>query len=108
MSTVLKLPWYNGKPNNIYLIYDFKQVKDVILMVMYVDKLRAWKKIFLNYRDDKWKTNILTCYMNAETYKQVCNKLQLISPTVITANEKALNLERTIQQEATFLLNMYY
>jgi len=107
MSAVLKLPWYNGMPNNIFLIYDFKQIKDLILMVMYVDKLKTWKKVFITYKDGEWKTRILTRYMNAKTYKQVCNKLRLVCPTGITSNEKALSLEQTMQQEAAFMLNMY-
>src|SRR2546423_10611237 len=56
MSAVIKLPGYNGKPNNIFLIYDFNQIKDLILIVMYVDKLNTWKKIFINYKDGEWKT----------------------------------------------------
>ena len=106
MSAVLRLPFNNGKPNNIFLIYDFKQIKDVILMVMYVDKLNSWQKVFVSYKDGAWNTHTLTRYMDAQTYKHVCNKLQLIFPTGLTANEKALDLEQTMQNEATLMLGL--
>jgi hypothetical protein len=106
MSAVLRLPYYNGTPINIYLIYDFKQIKDVILMVMYVDKLNTWKKIFVNYEDGVWRTRMLTHYIDTKMYKQVCNKLQLICPGDTASNEEALNLEQTMQQEAAFMLNV--
>jgi len=107
MSAVLKLPYYNGSPNNIFLIYDFKQFKDLILMVMYVDKLSTWKKVLIAYKDGAWKTRILTRYLDTKTYKLVRNKLRLICPTDITSNEKISDLQQVMHQEAVFMLNMY-
>jgi hypothetical protein len=107
MSAVLRLPYYKGSPNNIFLIYDFKQFKDLILMVMYVDKLSTWKKIFIEYKDGRWKTHTLTRYLDTKTYKLVRNKLQLIYPGDTTTNEEMLDLENTMQQEAAFMLNMH-
>ncbi len=106
MSAVLKLPSHNGKPCRIFLIYDFKQVKDLILMVMYVDKLNTWKKVFVIYENGKWRTSVFASYLDKKTYMQVCNKLRLISPIVRAPTKKALNLEQTMKQEAAFILNV--
>ena len=106
MSAVLRLPCNNGEPNNIFLIYDFKQVENFILMVMYVEKFNTWKKVFVNYVDNAWDTEDLVCYTNHKTYKQICTKLRLISPTGKTSNEKALNLEQTMLLEANFMLGL--
>ena len=75
MSIVLKMP-YNGSSKRIYLIYDFKQVSDSILLIMYIDDLNRWKKFFINYEDGAWNTDILTSYTNGETLQQIRNKLK--------------------------------
>jgi len=107
MSAVLRLPYHKGSPNNIFLIYNFKQLKDLILMVMYVDKLNTWKKIFVKYKNGEWKTGVLARYMDAKTYRQVCNKLRLICSGDASSDEEMLDLENTMQQEAAFMLNMH-
>lgn len=106
MSAVLRLPSYNGKPNNIFLIYNFQQVSNTMMMIIYVHKVNRWKKIMINYEDEQWNTKMLNRFMDADTYQQVCNKLSLIYPSN-TSSEEVINLEQTIQQEAAFVLGMY-
>ena len=77
MSTVLKLTT-NGCINNICLIYNFKQVSDLILVIMYVEELHAWKKIFINYDNGTWDTSTLAHYTDNNAYQQICNKLKFV------------------------------
>ena len=105
MSAVLRLPC-DGKPNNIYFIYDFKEVDDSILMVMYVDKFNAWKKIFINYEDGAWNTDLLVYYTDNKTYRQICSKLKFIFlKRGSLRGHKALRFNETMQKEAAFMLD---
>ena len=106
MSAVLKLPRNNGS-KNIYLIYDFKQVKDSILIVMYVDKLNSWKKIFINYENGAWDIDILAFYTDDVTCAQIRSKLNFIlSRHQYSDEQKALNLEQSMEDNAAFILGI--
>ena len=107
MSAVLKLT-ANGCINNICLIYDFKQVSDAILVIMYVDKLHTWEKIFISYEEGAWDTSVLAYYTDANAYRQICNKLKLVFMKHAHAGEeKALYLENTMREDALFMLEIY-
>jgi hypothetical protein len=106
MSAVLKLS-NNGNTKSIYLIYDFKQVDDTILMVMYVDKIAAWKKFFINYENGSWNTKGLSSYTDATTLESINDKLKFISHELDNANEQPnVNLEQVMQENAEFILNV--
>ena len=106
MSVVLKLP-DNGNTKRIYLIYDFKQVNDSILLIMYVDELKRWKKFFIDYENGIWQTDVLATYMNNEALQQVCDKLKFIFSEQEHAGEpEGLNLEQTMQQDAAFMVGI--
>lgn len=106
MSAVIKLP-NEGNAKNVYLIYDFKQVNDSILLLMYVEKLNCWKKIFVNNKDGVWDTSVLAPYTDDETFKQLCTKLEFIfSQQKHSDEENALHLDQTMQQDAEFLLGL--
>ena len=106
MSVVLKLPG-NGNTKKIYLIYDFKQVSDSILLIMYADELKRWKKFFINYENDIWQTDILASYMDEATLEELRNKLKFIFSEWEHASEpEGLNLEQTMQQDAAFMLGV--
>ena len=106
MSAVLKLPT-NGNTKNIYLIYDFKQVDDTILMVMYVDTLNTWQKFFINYENGSWNTKPLNNYTDTETLDKINTKLKYISYEHDHINEHLnINLEEVMQQNAEFILGV--
>jgi hypothetical protein len=106
MSVVLKLP-DNGSSKRVYLIYDFKQVSDSILLIMYVDGLNRWKKFFINYEEGEWETDILIPYTDSQTLQQICDKLKFIfSEKEHTTPPDGLNLEQTMQEEAAFMLGI--
>ncbi len=107
MSAILKLVTDNCV-NNVCLIYNFKQVNDSILVIMYVEKLQAWGKIFLSYDNGAWNTPVLADYTDYETYQQICNKLKFIFFKHEHAGEnRALHLEKTMQEDAVFMLGVY-
>lgn len=106
MSVVLKLP-DNDSANKVYLIYDFKQVSDSILLIMYVDELKRWKKFFINYEDGAWKTDILIPYTNSQTLQQICDKLKFIFSEKEHINtQDDLDFDKTMQEDATFMLGV--
>ena len=106
MSAVLKLS-SNGDTKNVYLIYDFKQVDDIILMVMYVDEINAWKKFFINYENGSWNTKALTSYTDVSTLEKINDKLKFISHEHDRANEQAnINLEQVMNENAEFILGV--
>lgn len=77
MSLVLNLPG-KGMPNNIYMIYNFSQIKDEILLVMYVDKCKSWKKISVGYNNGYWQTNTLIKYTDVKTFNEIQYRLKKI------------------------------
>jgi hypothetical protein len=106
MSVVLKLP-EKGTTKQVYLIYDFKQVSDSILLIMYVNELKRWKKFFIDYEDGAWKTDSLAPYTDNETLQRICDKLKFIFLEQTQISKPAdLNLEETMQQEAAFMLGI--
>ena len=107
MSVVLKLP-ENGTTKQVYLIYDFKQVSDSILLIMYVDELKRWKKFFIDYEDGTWTTDSLASYTDSQTLQRILDKLEFIFSEQTRISEQGhLNLEQTMQQEAAFMLGVF-
>ena len=107
MSAILKLI-HNNFISNVCLIYNFKQVSDSILVIMYVDKLNAWKKMFISYNDGIWDTSVVADYTDNETYQQICNKLKFVFIKHEHAKEdRALCLEKTMREDAAFMLAVF-
>ncbi len=106
MSVVLKLK-DNNPAKRIYIIYDFKQVEDSIMLIMYLDGQESWKKFFINYKDGRWKTEILKPYTDEETYEQICNKLKYIFTEQEQINDvNNLDFEEVMQENAQFILGI--
>ncbi len=106
MSVVLKLP-DNSLSKNVYLIYDFKQVKDSILLIMYVDEIESWKKFFIYFKNGIWETDVLASSTNDETYKQICNKLEFIFSEQEHMNDQNdFELEKIMQENTAFMLGV--
>ena len=104
MSAVLKLT-RDGWINNICLIYNFKEVNDLILVIMYSDKLQTMEKIFLIYENGAWNTAVIADYTDKETYQQICIKLKFIfMKHEYTDKEKSLRLEEMMRRDAKFML----
>ncbi len=74
----MSYPSYDGNDKNIYVVYNFKQVADEIMLIMYVDAIKGWQKIAIEYDDGCWNTAMLNNYFSAESYKCINQKLSLI------------------------------
>ncbi len=77
MSLVINQP-FNKTARNIYFIYNFNQVYDQVLLVMYNNESNAWQKIPVDYSNGSWKTNILSDYTDYESFYYICDKLKII------------------------------
>jgi hypothetical protein len=107
MSVALKLS-DNGNSKRAYLIYDFKQVSDSILLIMYVDELKRWKKFFINYEDGEWKTDTLASYANSETLQRICDKLKFIFSEKEHVTKYAdFDFDKILHEDATFMLGVF-
>jgi len=77
MSLVIKPP-LNGFSRNIYIIYNFKQVYDQILIVLYSDVMNNWQKVPVDYKDSSWNTDLLAAYTDDDTFSYISEKLNII------------------------------
>ena len=106
MSVVLKLS-DNGNPKRVYLIYDFKQVSDSILLIMYIDELKRWEKFFINYEDGEWKTDTLASYMDNNALQHMRDKLKFIfSEKEYIQKQEDIDFDQTMQEDAEFMLGV--
>ena len=106
MSVTLKLS-DNDNSKRVYLIYDFKQVSDSILLIMYIDELNRWEKFFINYEDGEWKTDTLTSYTDSKTLQHIRDKLKFIFfEKEHIQKQEDIDFDQTLQEDATFMLGV--
>lgn len=77
MTTVINLP-LNKTHKKAYIVHNFKQVEDTVIMIMYVEKLHSWKKIFFNYEQGFWHTDQYKEYIDAKTSTNLQKQLSNI------------------------------
>ena len=102
MYATLNLPC-NGNPKIIYLIYNFKEVSDSVLLVMYVDKFNCWKKIFINYKDGTWNTDTLIAYADAMISKQIRSTIESIVRKSYADKPEVLYLKDVMHEHAALI-----
>ncbi len=90
MSVVLNQPC-NAADKKIYFIYNFMQVNDRVLILMYDDACRRLKKIPVDYNNGFWQTSTLDKYTDAETFNYIDNKLKAI----FKQHDQLLNFKTT-------------
>lgn len=90
--------------DNIFIFYDFSQVKDAVLVVTYFENLGRWEKIIVFYINNSWETESLMMQLSSKKYKWLCEKLLLIfqQPNV----EASKSLCNDIKQESDFILTL--
>ena len=64
--------------NNVFIFYDFKQIKDMIMIVTFIEQSHQWEKIFVFCSNDQWRTELLKGYLNEEKYQWTCEQLKEI------------------------------
>ena len=107
MSAIMKLQDAK-KPDKIFVCYDFKQVRDAVLVVMFDEKEKHYEKIFVYEGTEGWETDILKYYADKETYDTICKKLKFIFEERENVNDVDVNnFTIAMQNNRTFLMNIY-
>ena len=88
--------------DNIFIFYDFSQVKDAVLIVTYFESLRRWDKVFIFFINDQWETESLLMRLSATKYEWLCKKLDFIFKELYA--EESINLNEEMQKEADFII----
>ena len=88
--------------NNVFIFYDFKQVKDMIMIVTYLEQSKQWEKIFIFNKDSRWQTDELQDYLSEEKYKWTFEKLtEIFNEPQDNSDFKDLDIEK-IRKEFPF------
>lgn len=77
MSLVYDMPC-SGVLRKVRIVYNFKQVDDTVMLMLYSDKYKSPKNIFIDYRNGFWQTNKINRYTDAATFQQVSSELATI------------------------------
>ncbi len=64
--------------DDIFIFYDFQQVRDVIMIVAFIEKLSSWEKIFIYYNEDRWNIESLSTYFDDKKFNWICNNINII------------------------------
>lgn len=77
MSAIIK----SGSENlldNVYIFYDFNQVRDAVLIITYFEQLCRWEKLYVYFTNNRWESESLLMYMNCEKLNWIREKLNSI------------------------------
>ena len=106
MSAVVHVP-AGGDTKKIYFIYNFKQVNDFIVIVMFNETVKQWQQFIIHYIDGKWETDVLSACTNDETFKQICWKLESVFDEQASHKTREnISCNEIIVQDAEFLLDL--
>ena len=107
MNLFLKYPGTDDLVNTIFIMYDFKQISDTIMIVLYNKDADRWKKIFIHKINDRWRTIFLKEFLDDQKFAWLCEKLNLIieqDPDVADAN--IVNIDQSMKKNYEFLIGM--
>jgi len=62
--------------DNVFIFYNFKQVRDAIMVVTFVEEASNWQKTFIYYSNERWQIESLKDYFDSKKYGWVCRELQ--------------------------------
>ena len=106
MSAVVHVP-AGGDTKKIYFIYNFKQVNDFIVIVMFNETVKQWQQFIIHYIDGKWETDVLSACTNDETFRQICWKLESVFDEQSShKTQENISCNEIIVQDAEFLLDL--
>ena len=106
MSTIVHVP-VGGDTKKIYFIYNFKQVNDFIVIVMFNDAIKQWQQFIIHYVVGRWETDVLSACTNDEAFKQICWKLESVFDEQSDHNtQKNIPCNEIVVQDAAFLLDL--
>ena len=97
----------NNRRKKIFIWYDFKQIRDAVLLLFFSEKTNHFEKIFIYANNGRWETDVLRYYIDDEAYDPVCKKLQYLfefreSPT----DFEAVAIEKAVENYAKILVSL--
>lgn len=104
MSLLLNLQC-NGIAKKIYFIYNFNQVDDEILLVLFNNERKSWQKIPIDYHKNFWNTNKLNNCTDTQTLQHINKKLKIIFKQRSKLVKENLNHFRFLPDHALLLFN---
>ena len=94
-------------PQKIFIWYDFKQIRDAILLLLYTEKNKQYEKVFIYESSNCWQTDILKKYTDEKTYKAICKKLKYIFTFRDTTSDyDDLDVQQAIENYSNFLTDV--
>ncbi len=66
----------------IFIWYDFKQIRDAILLVFFSEKTNRYERVFIYGNAEGWETDILQYCTDGATYKAICKRLKQLFNTL--------------------------
>ena len=93
--------------DKVFVCYDFKQIRDAVLVVMFIENQKRYEKIFIYEGTDGWETGILKYYADDETYNAICKKLKFIFKERENIEDFDSNIKAAIENNSSFLVNTY-
>lgn len=103
MSLVYDMP-SSGVLKKVRIVYNFKQVDDTVMLVLYSDKHKSQKKIFIDYINGFWQINKINRYTNAATFRQVSGELATIFQQHKLMHEENANAFNLLPDHALLML----
>jgi len=103
MSAMMRV-YRNTRLKKIFISYDFKQVRDAIMLLFSSDKTNRFEKIFIYANSNGWETDVLRYYVDEEKYRLMCKKLQyLFDNREEPADFEAIDVEKAVENYANVL-----
>ena len=94
--------------DNVFIFYNFKQVRDAIMIVTFVEEAGSWQKTFIYYSNENWQTENLKNYFDHKKYNWVCRKLQPVFQHYENFKKfNGINIDYEKQGEPGFVLGLY-
>jgi hypothetical protein len=75
MRTMMKL-YPDTASKKIFIFYNFHQVRDAVLLLLFAEKTNRFEKIFVYANAGRWETDVLRYYVDGKTYETICKRLK--------------------------------
>ena len=97
----------NNRRKKIFIWYDFKQIRDAVLLLFFSGKTNHVEKIFIYANNNRWETDVLRYYIDDEAYAPICKKLQyLFEYREAPTDFEAVSIEKAVEIYAKVLVGL--
>lgn len=93
--------------DNVFIFYDFQQIRDAIMIVAFVEDLGKWEKIFIYFIDGRWEIETLNEYFNDSKASWISDKIGMILQHQEDSGEfGGIDIEKDMKMDAVFMLGI--